>query len=73
MSGHDHDHGAAAAGNRSKLILVFAITFTVMVAEIIDTYLTRGRPFAGAVVALVVCRASSRPLFRWPFPARELV
>ena len=41
MSGHGHDHGAAAAGNRGKLILVFAITFTVMVAEIIGSFFRR--------------------------------
>jgi cobalt-zinc-cadmium efflux system protein len=40
MSGHDHDHGTAVAGNRRKLLLVFAITFTGMIAEIIGSFLT---------------------------------
>ncbi|HAG60838.1 MAG TPA: cation transporter, partial [Arthrobacter bacterium] len=40
MSGHDHDHGATATSHRGKLIVVFAITFTVMIAEIIGSVLT---------------------------------
>ncbi|MGH7751790.1 MAG: cation diffusion facilitator family transporter, partial [Gemmatimonadales bacterium] len=40
MSGHNHDHGAEAATRRGKLIIVFAITFAVMVAEIIGAALT---------------------------------
>lgn len=34
MGGHDHSHGPAeAASQRGNLIIVFAITFTVMLAE----------------------------------------
>ena len=40
MSGHDHSHGADAASQRGKLIIVFAITAAVMVAEIVGTFLT---------------------------------
>ena len=32
MSGHDHSHGADAASQRGQLIIVFAITATVMLA-----------------------------------------
>ncbi len=40
MSGHEHDHAAEATSRRGKLIAVFAITFTVMIAEIIGSALT---------------------------------
>jgi cobalt-zinc-cadmium efflux system protein len=40
-SGHDHSHGATnAAGQRGKLIIVFGVTFAVMIAEIIGSVLT---------------------------------
>ncbi|MFX1821312.1 hypothetical protein PV768_16145 [Pseudarthrobacter sp. CC4] len=32
-SGHEHSHGGDAAGQRGKLIIVFGITFTVMIAD----------------------------------------
>ncbi len=54
MSGHDHDHGATATSHRGKLIVVFCITFAVMVAEIIGSVLT------GSLALLATC-SPTRP------------
>ena len=35
MSGHDHSHALPAAGRRGRLAVVFSITATIMVAEVI--------------------------------------
>ena len=35
MNGHDHPHALPAAGRRGRLAVVFGITATIMVAEII--------------------------------------
>jgi cobalt-zinc-cadmium efflux system protein len=72
MSGHDHDHGTAVAGNRRKLLLVFAITFTGMIAEIIGSFLTgslalladAGHMFTnstGLLIALIAASLALKP------------
>lgn len=87
MSGHDHDHGAAAAGNRSKLILVFAITFTVMIAEIIGSVLTgslalladAGHMFTdstGLLIALIAASLALKPAAAkrtWGYKRAEII
>ncbi|WP_439898654.1 cation transporter [Paenarthrobacter nitroguajacolicus] len=73
MSRHNHSHGAAdALSQRGKLIVVFAITFTVMVAEIIGAALTgslalladAGHMFtdsAGLLIALIAASLALKP------------
>lgn len=87
MSGHDHDHGAAATTRRGKLITVFAITFTVMIAEIIGSVLTgslalladAGHMFtdsAGLLIALIAASLALKPatLTRtWGYKRAEII
>src|SRR5213079_2835048 len=87
MSGHDHDHGAAATGNRGKLIVVFAITFTVMIAEIIGSVLAgslalladAGHMFtdsAGLLIALIAASLALKPATlrrTWGYKRAEIV
>ncbi|AUI52870.1 cation diffusion facilitator family transporter [Arthrobacter crystallopoietes] len=72
MSGHDHDHGALARGRRSKLAVVFALTATVMVAEIIGALVSgslalladAGHMFtdsAGLLIALLAATLALKP------------
>lgn len=72
MSGHDHSHGAAARGRRGKLALVFGITVSVMVAEIIGALASgslalladAGHMFtdsAGLLIALFAASLSLKP------------
>ena len=35
MSGHEHDHGAAATNQRGRLTIVLALTTTVFVVEVL--------------------------------------
>lgn len=71
MSGHhDHDHGSAAAGQRSRLLLVFGITFAVTIAEVIGSVLTgslalladAGHMFTDSVGLLIALTAASLAL-----------
>ncbi|SDQ03183.1 cation diffusion facilitator family transporter [Arthrobacter crystallopoietes] len=72
MSGHDHDHGALARGRRGKLAVVFALTATVMVAEIIGAMVSgslalladAGHMFtdsAGLLIALLAATLALKP------------
>ncbi|MFE4834839.1 cation diffusion facilitator family transporter [Arthrobacter sp. NPDC056691] len=87
-SGHDHSHGAAgAAGQRTKLLIVFGITFAVMVAEIIGSVLTgslalladAGHMFtdsAGLLIALIAASLALKPATlkrTWGYKRAEIV
>ncbi|MCO4254505.1 cation diffusion facilitator family transporter [Pseudarthrobacter cellobiosi] len=85
MSGHDH--GAAASGQRGKLIAVFAITFTVMLAEILGSVLTgslalladAGHMFtdsAGLLIALIASSLALKPATlkrTWGYKRAEII
>jgi cobalt-zinc-cadmium efflux system protein len=85
MSGHDH--GTAVAGNRSRLILVLAITFTVMIAEIIGSFLTgslalladAGHMFTdstGLLIALLAASLALKPATAkrtWGYKRAEII
>ncbi|MCU1516535.1 MAG: czc [Pseudarthrobacter sp.] len=85
MSGHNH--GAGASGQRGKLIAVFAITFTVMLAEILGSVLTgslalladAGHMFtdsAGLLIALIASSLALKPatLTRtWGYQRAEII
>ena len=88
MSDHGHDHGTAAAvGQRGKLLVVFAITFTVMAAEIIGAFLTgslalladAGHMFTdstGLLIALIAASLALKPptLKRtWGYKRAEII
>ncbi|MDQ0866555.1 cation diffusion facilitator family transporter [Arthrobacter globiformis] len=87
MSGHDHSHGADAASQRGKLTIVFAITATVMVAEIVGTFLTgslalladAGHMFtdaAGLLIALIAASLALKPATlerTWGYKRAEIV
>jgi cobalt-zinc-cadmium efflux system protein len=87
MSGHDHDHGAAANGNRGKLIIVFSVTFSVMIAEIIGAVLTgslalladAGHMFtdsAGLLIALIAASLALKPATlkrTWGYKRAEII
>jgi cobalt-zinc-cadmium efflux system protein len=87
MSGHDHDHGTAVAGNRRKLLLVFAITFTGMIAEIIGSFLTgslalladAGHMFTnstGLLIALIAASLALKPATAkrtWGYKRAEII
>ncbi|MDP9988744.1 cobalt-zinc-cadmium efflux system protein [Arthrobacter oryzae] len=87
MSGHDHDHAAAGAGHRGKLIVVFAVTFSVMAAEIIGAVLTgslalladAGHMFTdstGLLIALIAASLALKPptLKRtWGYKRAEII
>jgi cobalt-zinc-cadmium efflux system protein len=40
MSGHDHDHGLAASGNRRPLAVVLGISSTILVVEVIGALIS---------------------------------
>jgi cobalt-zinc-cadmium efflux system protein len=40
MSGHDHDHGVAAAGNRRPLAVVLSISSAILVVEVIGALIS---------------------------------
>lgn len=88
MSGHDHSHGAAdAASQRGKLIIVFCVTFTVMIAEIVGSVLTgslalladAGHMFtdsAGLLIALIAASLALKPATlkrTWGYKRAEIV
>jgi cobalt-zinc-cadmium efflux system protein len=87
VSGHDHAHGIPAGGQRTKLIIVFAITFTVMIAEIIGSILTgslslladAGHMFtdsAGLLIALIAASLAMKPATlkrTWGYQRAEIV
>lgn len=87
MSGHDHGHSAAGTGQRGKLIIVFAITFAVMVAEIIGSGLTgslalladAGHMFtdsAGLLIALIAASLALKPATHkrtWGYKRAEII
>ena len=86
-SGQDHSHGAAAKTNQGKLIIVFAITFMVIVAEIIGSVLTgslalladAGHMFtdsAGLLIALIASSLSLKPATMkrtWGYKRAEII
>jgi cobalt-zinc-cadmium efflux system protein len=86
MSGHDHDHGAANS-NRGKLIVVFSVTFSVMIAEIIGAVLTgslalladSGHMFtdsAGLMIALIAASLALKPATlkrTWGYKRAEII
>ncbi|APX03591.1 cation diffusion facilitator family transporter [Arthrobacter sp. QXT-31] len=86
-AGHDHSHGGDAAGNRGKLIIVFCITFVVMIAEIIGSVLTgslalladAGHMFtdsAGLLIALIAASLALKPATlkrTWGYKRAEIV
>ncbi|WP_104173261.1 cation diffusion facilitator family transporter [Arthrobacter sp. Y81] len=87
-SGHDHSHGAAGAANqRGKLVIVFGITFAVMVAEIIGSVLTgslalladAGHMFtdsAGLLIALIAASLALKPATlkrTWGYRRAEII
>ncbi|WP_395405959.1 cation diffusion facilitator family transporter (plasmid) [Arthrobacter sp. UC242_113] len=86
-SGHDHTHGGDAAGNRGRLVVVFAITFAVMVAEIVGAVLTgslalladAGHMFtdsAGLLIALIAASLALKPATlkrTWGYKRAEIV
>ncbi|MET1065409.1 MAG: cation diffusion facilitator family transporter [Arthrobacter sp.] len=87
MSGHDHAHGIPAGGQRTKLVIVLAITFTVMIAEIIGSILTgslslladAGHMFtdsAGLLIALIAASLALKPATlkrTWGYQRAEIV
>ncbi|ADX75173.1 cation diffusion facilitator family transporter (plasmid) [Pseudarthrobacter phenanthrenivorans Sphe3] len=87
MSGHSHDHAGSGAGQRGKLIIVFAITFAVMVAEIVGALLTgslalladAGHMFtdsAGLLIALIAASLALKPATlkrTWGYKRAEII
>ncbi|MEV7572926.1 cation diffusion facilitator family transporter [Pseudarthrobacter sp. NPDC089323] len=87
MSGHDHDHAVAGTRQRGKLLIVFAITFSVMAAEIIGAFLTgslalladAGHMFTdstGLLIALIAASLALKPptLKRtWGYKRAEII
>lgn len=87
MSGHDHDHGTTGGTNRGKLIIVFAITFAVMVAEIIGSLLAgslalladAGHMFTdstGLLIALIAASLALKPATAkrtWGYKRAEII
>ena len=72
MSGHDHSHALPAAGRRGRLAVVFSITATIMVAEVIGALASgslalladAGHMFtdsAGLLIALTAATLALRP------------
>ncbi|MHA7176957.1 cation diffusion facilitator family transporter [Arthrobacter sp. Sr24] len=85
MSGHDH--GVAGTSQRGRLILVFAITFTVMIAEIFGSILTgslalladAGHMFTdstGLLIALIAASLALKPTTStrtWGYKRAEII
>ena len=83
----DHDHAAAGTSQRGKLLLVFVITFTVMIAEIIGAILTgslalladAGHMFtdsAGLLIALLAASLALKPASisrTWGYKRAEII
>lgn len=72
MSGHEHDHGAAAPNQRGRLTIVLALTTTVFVVEVIGAVLTGSLALladaghmltdvAGLIMALITANLVLRP------------
>ncbi|WP_035930830.1 cation diffusion facilitator family transporter, partial [Kocuria rosea] len=86
MSG-EHDHAHAATGRRGKLAVVFAITATIMVAEIIGALISgslalladAGHMFtdsAGLLIALIAATLALKPATdkrTWGYKRAEIV
>ncbi|MEO5321128.1 cation diffusion facilitator family transporter [Arthrobacter sp. CC3] len=87
-SGHDHStDGAGGPSHRGKLIIVFGITFTVMVAEIIGSVLAgslalladAGHMFtdsAGLLIALIAASLALKPATlkrTWGYKRAEII
>ncbi|MBT2566956.1 cation transporter [Arthrobacter sp. ISL-85] len=87
MSGHDHDHAAGATSHRGKLIVVFCVTFAVMVAEIVGAVLTgslalladAGHMFTdsvGLLIALIAASLALKPATlkrTWGYKRAEII
>ena len=86
MSG-EHDHAHGATGRRGKLAVVFAITATIMVAEIIGAVISgslalladAGHMFtdsAGLLIALIAATLALKPATdkrTWGYKRAEIV
>lgn len=70
--GHTHDHASAAAGNRTRLGIAFAITAAVLVAEVVGAWLSGSLALLGdaghmasdaigLAVALIASVIAARP------------
>lgn len=82
-----HDHGVAGTSQRGRLILVFAITFTVMIAEIFGSILTgslalladAGHMFTdstGLLIALIAASLALKPTTStrtWGYKRAEII
>ena len=87
MSGHDHSHALPAAGRRGRLAVVFSITATIMVAEVIGALASgslalladAGHMFtdsAGLLIALTATTLALRPATdkrTWGYQRAEII
>ena len=87
MSGHDHSHALPAAGRRGRLAVVFGITATIMVAEVIGALASgslalladAGHMFtdsAGLLIALTAATLALRPATdkrTWGYKRAEII
>ena len=87
MSGHDHSHALPAAGRRGRLAVVFSITATIMVAEVIGALASgslalladAGHMFtdsAGLLIALTATTLALRPATdkrTWGYKRAEII
>ncbi|KWW43161.1 Metal cation efflux system protein CzcD [Micrococcus luteus] len=87
MSGHDHSHALPAAGRRGRLAVVFSITATIMVAEVIGALASgslalladAGHMFtdsAGLLIALTATALALRPATdkrTWGYKRAEII
>ncbi|MFI8807930.1 cation diffusion facilitator family transporter, partial [Micrococcus luteus] len=87
MSGHDHSHALPAAGRRGRLAVVFSITATIMVAEVIGALASgslalladAGHMFtdsAGLLIALTAATLALRPATdkrTWGYKRAEII
>ncbi|WP_256998995.1 cation transporter [Micrococcus luteus] len=87
MSGHDHSHALPAAGRRARLAVVFSITATIMVAEVIGALASgslalpadAGHMFtdsAGLLIALTATTLALRPATdkrTWGYKRAEII
>ncbi len=87
MSGHGHSHAPQGTGMRRRLIIVFSITFTVMIAEIIGSFLAgslalladAGHMFTdstGLLIALIAASLALKPATpkrTWGYKRAEII
>jgi cobalt-zinc-cadmium efflux system protein len=87
MSGHDHSHEVDPVRNRTRLLIVFAVTVLVMAAEIVGTVLSgslalladAGHMFtdaSGLLIALIAATLALKPATMertWGFKRAEIL